>query len=55
LFENPAIAALTQTVVVTIAKRSPNIDLAGILDNIEAMSDTEVIDVLAEKRKDKAR
>ena len=52
LFENPTLEALARTVVFTIAQKLPNIDLAAILDNIEALPDAEAIQLVAEQTKD---
>ena len=52
LFENQTIASLAQAVVYALVQVLPPIDLAVILDNIEALPDSEVIRLVADKTKD---
>ena len=55
LFEHQTIADLTQAVICAQAQRLSNVDLAMMLDNIEALADEEAMQVLAGKREGKVQ
>ena len=55
LFEHQTIADLTQVVVCTQMQRPSNVDLAMILENIEALPDEAAIKLLTEKAEGKTQ